>query len=400
VQLAERTIRQFAEEKPAQGLRLALFSGNYNYTRDGSNQALNRLAAYLIDEGAEVRVYSPTTDTPAFEPAGQLVSAPSVAIPGRGEYRLALGLTRALRADLARFKPTAVHLSAPDLLGSQAGKWARRQGLPLVASLHTRFETYLSYYGLDWLRPSAEHYLDGFYRRCDRVLAPNAPIADLLREQGLGERVAIWGRGVDRDRFAPARHDVAWRRSLGIADNEIVIAFLGRLVMEKGLDVLADTMARLRGQPIRPLIIGDGPARAFLESRLPEAIFTGHQDGEALGRAVSSADILFNPSVTEAFGNATLEGMAAGLAVVCPRAPSTSALVSDGQDGVLPPRADAEAYAATLRALVNEPMRRLRLGRAARISSARYDWRAICADVLDVYRDLGAAPAQRARSAA
>src|SRR5689334_11991162 len=101
VLLAERSNRQFAEEKPAQGLRLALFSGNYNYTRDGSNQALNRLSAYLISQGAQVRVYSPTTDTPAFEPAGQLVSAPSVAIPGRGEYRLALGLNRALRADLA-----------------------------------------------------------------------------------------------------------------------------------------------------------------------------------------------------------------------------------------------------------------------------------------------------------
>ncbi len=400
MQLAERSIHQFAEEKPAQGLRLALFSGNYNYTRDGSNQALNRLATFLIDEGAEVRVYSPTTDTPAFEPAGQLVSAPSVAIPGRGEYRLALGLTRALRADLAQFKPTAVHLSAPDLLGSQAGKWARRQGLPLVASLHTRFETYLSYYGLDWLRPQVERYLDGFYRRCDRVLAPNAPIADLLRAQGLGERVAVWGRGVDRDRFAPARRDTAWRRSLGIADNEVVVAFLGRLVMEKGLDVLSETMIRLRGQPLRPLIIGEGPARAFVEQRLPEAIFTGHLDGEALGRAVSSADILFNPSLTEAFGNATLEGMAAGLAVLCPRAPSTSALIADGRDGVLAARADADTYAAALRTLVNEPMRRLRLGRAARISSARYDWRAICADVLDVYRDLGAAPAQRARSAA
>lgn len=400
MQLAERSIRQPAEGKPAEGLRLALFSGNYNYTRDGSNQALNRLAAYLIGEGAEVRVYSPTTDTPAFEPAGELVSAPSIAIPGRGEYRLALGLTRALRADLAQFRPTAVHLSAPDLLGAQAGKWARRQGLPLVASLHTRFETYLSYYGLDWLRPSAERYLDGFYRGCDRVLAPNAPLADLLREQGLGERVAVWGRGVDRDRFSPARRDSAWRQSLGIADNEIVIAFLGRLVMEKGLDVLSETMIRLRGQPIRPLIIGDGPARAFVEERLPEAIFTGHLDGEALGRAVSSADILFNPSLTEAFGNATLEGMAAGLAVLCPRAPSTSALIADGQDGVLVQRADAEAYATALTALINEPMRRLRLGRAARASSARYDWRAICASVLDVYRDLGAAPSLRARSAA
>jgi glycosyltransferase involved in cell wall biosynthesis len=400
VLFAERSNRQPAEENPAEGLRLALFSGNYNYTRDGCNQALNRLAAYMISAGAQVRVYSPTTDTPAFEPTGELVSAPSVAVPGRGEYRLALGLTRALRADLAEFQPTAVHLSAPDLLGSQAGRWGRKHGLPVVASLHTRFETYLSYYGLDWLRPSAERYLDKFYRGCDRVLAPNAPIADLLREQGMGERVRVWSRGVDRERFSPARRDAAWRQAQGIGDNEIVVAFLGRLVMEKGLDVLSETLARLRGQPIRPLIIGEGPARAFLEERLPEAIFTGHLDGEDLGRAVSSADILFNPSLTEAFGNASLEAMAAGLAVVCPRAPSTSALISDGQDGVLTPRADAEAYAAAIQSLISEPMRRVRLGRTARQSSARYDWNTICASVLDVYRDLGAASEQRARSAA
>jgi phosphatidylinositol alpha 1,6-mannosyltransferase len=393
-------IRQHTDGKPAEGLRLALFSGNYNYTRDGSNQALNRLAAYLIDQGADVRVYSPTTDTPAFEPAGKLVSAPSVAIPGRGEYRLAVGLTRALRADLARFRPTAVHLSAPDLLGAQAGRWGRRKGLPVVSSLHTRFETYLSYYGLDWLRPGVERYLDRFYRGCDRILAPNAPIADLLRQQGMGERVRVWGRGVDRERFSPARRDNAWRQAMGVADHEIVVAFLGRLVMEKGLDVLSETMIRLRGQPIRPLIIGEGPARAFLEERLPEAIFTGHLDGDALGRAVSSADILFNPSLTEAFGNATLEGMAAGLSVVCPRAPSTSALIVDGQDGVLVQRPDVQAYAAAIQGLVNESMRRLRLARAALATSARYDWNAICGSVLDVYRELGAIAPMQVRSAA
>lgn len=400
VLLAERLIHQPAEENPAEGLRLALFSGNYNYTRDGSNQALNRLSAYLISQGAEVRVYSPTTDTPAFEPAGELVSAPSIAIPGRGEYRLALGLSRALRADLADFRPTAVHLSAPDVLGNQAGKWGRRNGLPVVASLHTRFETYLSYYGMDWLRPSAERYLDKFYRGCDRVLAPNAPIADLLREQGLGERVRVWGRGVDRERFSPTKRDMDWRRSMGIDDNEIVVAFLGRLVMEKGLDVLTETLVQLRGQPIRPLIIGEGPARAFIAERLPEAIMTGHLDAADLGRAVSSADILFNPSLTEAFGNASLEGMAAGLAVVCPRAPSTSALIADGKDGVLTASADARTYAAAIQSLISEPLRRVRLGRAARQSSARYDWNAICAEVLAVYRELGVMSEQRARSAA
>ena len=75
-------------------LRVALFSGNYNYVRDGANQALNRLVGYLLRQGVKVRVYSPTVAEPAFPPTGDLVSVPSVAIPGRPEYRLPLACRR------------------------------------------------------------------------------------------------------------------------------------------------------------------------------------------------------------------------------------------------------------------------------------------------------------------
>ena len=73
-------------------LRVALFSGNYNYVRDGANQALNRLVEYLLRQGAQVRVYSPKVECPAFEPAGELVGLPNWPIPGRSEYRMPLAL--------------------------------------------------------------------------------------------------------------------------------------------------------------------------------------------------------------------------------------------------------------------------------------------------------------------
>ncbi len=76
-------------------LRIALFSGNYNMTTDGANRALNRLVTYLLGHGAQVRVYSPTNAVPAFEPAGELVSLPSLAIPGRSEYRMPVSAERA-----------------------------------------------------------------------------------------------------------------------------------------------------------------------------------------------------------------------------------------------------------------------------------------------------------------
>src|SRR3546814_7378969 len=84
------------------GLRIALFSGNYNYVRDGANQALNQLVGYLLRQGAKVRVYSPVVPRPAFPPTGDLVGTPSLAIPGRSEYRVPYRMSGAVRRDIER----------------------------------------------------------------------------------------------------------------------------------------------------------------------------------------------------------------------------------------------------------------------------------------------------------
>ena len=126
-------------------LRIALFSGNYNYVRDGANQALNRLVGFLLRKGAQVRVYSPTTSTPAFPPTGDLVSVPSLPIPGRSEYQLACLLSARVRRDLEAFAPNLVHVAAPDIVAHRAVTWARKRGIPVVSSVHTRFDTYLQY---------------------------------------------------------------------------------------------------------------------------------------------------------------------------------------------------------------------------------------------------------------
>jgi phosphatidylinositol alpha 1,6-mannosyltransferase len=130
-------------------LRIALFSGNYNMVRDGANQALNRLVDYLLRQGAAVRVYSPTVAQPAFPATGDLVRVPSMPFPfGRGEYRFPLALSPRVRRDLAEFAPNVVHVSSPDVSGHRAVTWGRKHGLPVLASVHTRFETYPRYYNL------------------------------------------------------------------------------------------------------------------------------------------------------------------------------------------------------------------------------------------------------------
>jgi len=130
---------------------------------------------------------------------------------------------------------------------------------------------------------------------------------------------------------------MAWRRSIGLGDDEVVIGFFSRLVMEKGLDVFSDAIDELRGKgvPYRVLVVGDGPARDWFENRLPEAVFTGFLGGTDLARAVASMDVLFFPSVTETFGNVTLEAMACGLPVVAAAATGSESLVDDRVTGRL-----------------------------------------------------------------
>jgi glycosyltransferase involved in cell wall biosynthesis len=369
------------------GLRVALFSGNYNYVRDGANQALNRVVEYLLRQGAAVRVYSPTTATPAFSPAGELVSAPSMPVPGRGEYRIPYSLSHRLRRDLKAFQPNLVHLSSPDPLGHRALSWARSRNLPVVSSVHTRFETYPRYYGLAFLEPLVEGILRRFYRRCDAIVAPSESMAQLLREQRMSYDVGIWTRGIDRNIFAPDRRDLPWRQAQGIADDMPVIGFVGRLVMEKGLDVFSDTIDQLVHRQIRHrvLVVGDGPARQWFENRLPDAVFAGFQMGADLGRAVASMDMLFNPSVTETFGNVTLEAMACGLPTVAARATGSESLVTDGVTGRLIRPGAIGAFADALSEYCRDDGVRKRAGAASMARAERNGWDQVNQALVDTY---------------
>lgn len=371
-------------------LRIALFSGNYNMTVDGANKALNRLVGYLLAQGAAVRVYSPTVETPDFAPTGDLVSVPSMAIPNRPEYRIPLHFSSRVRADIEAFAPNILHISSPDRVSRQAAAWARRRGIPVACSVHTRFETYFRYYNLSFLEPVIVAWLRRLYRRCDALIAPSESFAQVLREQRMNYDIGIWTRGVERDIFHPDRRDMGWRKSWGIADDVPAIAFLGRLVMEKGLDVFADTIDQLarRGVPHQVVVIGEGPAGDWFESRLPQAKFVGFQGGENLARAVASCDMLFNPSVTETFGNVTLEAMACGLPVVAARATGSASIVKHGVTGYLVTPGAVSLFADDLELYCRDPALRAAHGAAALAESAAYQWDAINQAVADTYLRL------------
>ena len=371
-------------------LRIALLSGNYNMVRDGANQALNRLVGYLLGQGAKVRIYSPTVEQPDFEATGDVVKVPSLAIPGRSEYRMPTGLFRKAKRDLAGFDPNVIHVSSPDFAGHRAVTWARRRGHAVLGSVHTRFDTYPRYYNMAFTEPLLTAIMRRFYRRCDAIVAPSESMAQLLREQRMNYDVGIWSRGVDREIFHPGRRSLEWRRSLGIGDGDVAIGFLGRLVMEKGLDVFSDTIDELKAHGIahKVLVVGEGPARSWFEGRIPDAVFAGFRQGSDLGRAVASMDVLFNPSVTETFGNVTLEAMSSGLPVVAAAATGSDSLVADNVSGRLIRPGAVFQFAEALRAYVESPRLREGHGKAGAERAGHFSWDRINQAVADTYLRL------------
>jgi glycosyltransferase involved in cell wall biosynthesis len=375
-------------------LRVALVTGSYNFIADGVALTLNRLVAYLESVGVEVLVIAPVAKVPAFDHVGEVAPAPSAPFPFRNDYRLAFGLTPALRRRLEAFAPDIVHAATPDWLGYQALTFARARGIPAVASYHTRYETYLKDYGLGFLSDFLTEWLKRFYGGFDEVYAPSPSMIDSLIADGFRGNIALWGRGVDTVRFDPAKRSAAFRARLGSDDETPIIAFVGRLVREKRLDTLGQVSERISHLDHRLLVVGDGPDRAMLEQAAPRAFFTGFLGGEDLATAYASADIFLFPSDTETFGAVTLEAMASGLSAICADATGSRCLVVPGVTGFLAPPGEAQVFAGHVETLVRDTALRRRMAAAARARSLSFTWEADMASLLARYEALAARPSR------
>lgn len=373
-------------------MRIAYCSDVVPPVADGVTRTLCELVSTLGEQNVEFLFVSANTPDPALAWRDRVRLVPSVRFPLYPYYRLGIPLPRTVAPILDRFAPDLVHVVTPSFLGLAGVRYARRRGIPVVASFHTDFVTLQSFYGLGSLEWLGVRLVRGFYNQCSLTLAPSQYSLHQLRRRGV-RNVAVWQRGVDPERFSPAFKSEPLRAEIGAGLP--ILLYVGRLAREKNLHDLVEAVRLLdgRGERFKLVVVGDGPIRQKLERLLPAAHFTGYVYGEALARWYASADVFVFPCALETFGNAVLEAFASGLPVVGVDGGGVRELVTHGWNGLLAPSRAPAAFADTVQHLLRRPEERARLGARARETSVTYRWRDVNQRLLDYYeRVLAARP--------
>jgi glycosyltransferase involved in cell wall biosynthesis len=367
-------------------LRLALFTDTALPQLNGVTRTLDRLARAVRARGGEVLTLTTTDCSATYDP--MVRRFPSLSFWAYPQLRIAAPNASEVLRELRAFGPTLVHAATPFGVGLAGRAAAQRMALPFVSSYHTSFSAYAAFYGLGMLSDPGWRYLRWFHNGGLRTYCPTRAVQHELESHGL-RSTRLWGRGVDTKRFSPRHRSQAFRESrLGVCPDTIVVASVGRLAAEKGLDLALDAMQLMReraGVPIAFAFAGDGPYAATCRAKAPAGTrFLGRLEGSELAALYASADLFVFPSRTDTFGNVLLEAMASGLPIVAADAPPTRELLRSGENGVLVP-ADAGAMADALVDLSIDARRRTELSVRGRTIAAQHSWDAVFDALLSDY---------------
>jgi glycosyltransferase involved in cell wall biosynthesis/predicted metal-dependent phosphoesterase TrpH len=314
----------------------------------------------------------------------RLPAATSLEVPFYPGMRLGVPGLPDLAETLAEGRYDLVHVTAPGPAGVAAALLSRISSTPLLASYHTELADYAGLRsGEAGLESIARAALGAFYTAPSLVLSPS-PAADgsLLRLGAERGRIARWERGVDVDRFSPAKAD---RTAFPGA---VKVLYAGRLTREKGVDLLAESFVRAhRLEPrLHLLLAGGGPEEAELRERLGErATFLGWLEGEELARAYASADLFLFCSRTDTYGQVVLEAAASGLPVIAVAEGGPAALVENRATGLLCPP-DPDRLAGAVLQLAAAPALRRRMGGGGIGAARQRSWELAMAQLAAGYR--------------
>jgi phosphatidylinositol alpha 1,6-mannosyltransferase len=362
-------------------LRIAVVAESFLPQINGVTNSVLRILDFFKLNGHEAIVVAPESSGGPTEYAGfEILRVPALNVKGL----IPIGIPQQFaKARILDFKPDVIHLASPALLGNYVARFAKKNEIPTLSVYQTDLAGFANHYGFQLANATLNKFVGRVHSNSDRTLAPSTSACDYLNDLGV-PGVELWRRGVDSERFRPENRDQDLRDSLlGDRPDRTLIGYIGRLAHEKRIE---DLISLDEQDDVQLVIVGDGPIRARLERKLPNAIFTGFKNGEDLARMYASLDIFIHTGQHETFCQSIQEALASGVPVIAPNSGGPIDLVENGKTGYLINTGNPKEIKRVVKLIQEGNAENWR--KSARDSVVNRTWQSINQELISHYQQL------------
>lgn len=372
-------------------MQISIVTETYPPEINGVALTVQSLARGLKELGHDITLIRPRQPDAAHAPTEfDELLVPGAGLPRYPGLRFGMPTYGRIRSFWQTHRPDAVYAATEGPLGWAAVRAARQIGVPVATGFHTRFDDYFGHYGMKFLTPVVFSWLRRFHNRAQATLVPTRELHDFLVEKGF-QNVRLLRRSVDTTLFDPTRRNDALRAAWGLEDDDIAVVYVGRIAPEKNLDLAVRAFRAIASEVPRARFVwvGDGPSRTALQHANPDFIFAGVQRGEALAEHYASGDLFLFPSLSETFGNVTLEAMASGVPTVAFDYGAAREHITHPTLGRAVPCDDPDAFVTAAVKLASDRTSRESIAFKARVSMQDLCGSSVAERFASLLRDLG-----------
>ncbi|MBQ7996900.1 MAG: glycosyltransferase [Paludibacteraceae bacterium] len=377
-----------------------IFNDNFPPILDGVALTTQNYAYWLHEKGHEVSVitpYAPGAEAVLKEVQYPVYRFPSLPIPFRHPYRYGVPfLSPSFMRQFRQMPFELVHAHCPFTTGDLAYSAAQRQGIPLVATFHSKYRqdfehNVKSKVVVDWM----VHHIVRFFEKADEVWIPLPAVEETLREYGYKGHVEVVENG--NDFYTPAAKvenmRAEMREELGLLPDETMLLFVGQHIWEKNIGLILDALALIKDKPFHLFMVGTGYAVREIRHKIkelglsPRVTLLGNiHDRDRLKRIYAAADLFIFPSLYDTCGLVVREAAAMHTPSLMLAGSTAASAVQDGVDGFLSP-AGKEEYARCIVSLMEQPEVIAKVGTKASKTISR-SWENVMDEVVLRYRDI------------
>lgn len=349
-------------------MRILLVTESYWPNADGGALFERRLVKGLVDRGHELAVWAPASKFKSYVQTDgnyDIYREQAVTMPFNRKYKVSLIPSLRTKKIFKEFKPDAIHIHNPALLGRTAMRYANRHHIPVLATNHLMPENVFmnikkhNNYS-KWLYKKFWKYLVNFHNRAQFVTTPTQTALDYLIKNGLKTPSKAVTNGIDTAVFKPLKRSASIAKKYGIKDKPTVL-YLGRVDGEKSIDVIIRAVAKLNDQAECQLVIaGFGNALESLKKLSKDlkieknVVFTGFIDEKDKPMIYNLCDVFVISSPAELQSIVTLEAMASAKPIIAVDVAALHELAHDGENGYLFKKNDFKDLAKKIEKIISD----------------------------------------------